>query len=198
MTYPKTAIPDAQIPLARDPSFQHLLDTYASETNKVFAVWSSFRSEDLAFRPHAKSSTVSEIMQHQLLSERRFFAEFLGTPEVAAAEVMPSNRTPEAFAHRLVELAWPRLEFLAAQQTKWWHECVPFFDVERERIWVFWRRILHTAHHRTQLTVYERLLGHPVLPTYGPTADVTWEGADPTTTVEAAGRGWTSEGVRRP
>jgi hypothetical protein len=53
---------------------------------------------------------------------------------------------------------------------------------------IFWRRILHTAHHRTQLTVYLRLLNKPVPPTYGPTADITWQGADPTTTLEAAGR----------
>jgi len=33
-----------------------------------------------------------------------------------------------------------------------------------------------------------RLLGKPVPATYGPTADVKWQGADPTTTVEAAGR----------
>jgi hypothetical protein len=188
MTYPQTAITDAEVPLAKDARFQHLLDTYASETNKVFSIWRSFRNEDLSFRPHPKSSTVVEIMQHQLLSERRFFGEFLGTPEVAAAEVLPSSKTPESFALRLVELARPRLEFLAAQFMPWWYERVPFFDVERERIWVFWRRILHTSHHRTQLTVYERLLDHPVLPTYGPTADVTWEGADPTISVEAAAR----------
>lgn len=65
---------------------------------------------------------------------------------------------------------------------------MPFFNVERERIWVFWRRIPHTAHHRTQLTDYQRLLGSPVLPTYGPTADVTWLGADPPHTVEGASR----------
>jgi hypothetical protein len=67
-------------------------------------------------------------------------------------------------------------------------EVVPFFDVKRQRIWIFWRRVLHTAHHRSQLTVYLRLLGKKVPATYGPTADVTWEGADPTTTVDAAGR----------
>jgi uncharacterized damage-inducible protein DinB len=48
--------------------------------------------------------------------------------------------------------------------------------------------VLHTAHHRTQLTVYLRLLDRPVPPTYGPTADVTWAGADPTQTAAAAGR----------
>jgi uncharacterized damage-inducible protein DinB len=80
------------------------------------------------------------------------------------------------------------MQFLAEQDDSWWLARVPFFDVERERIWIFWRRILHTAHHRTQLTVYLRLLEKPVSPTYGPTADVTWEGADPTLTVDAAQR----------
>jgi uncharacterized damage-inducible protein DinB len=49
-------------------------------------------------------------------------------------------------------------------------------------------RVLHTAQHRTQLTIYLRLLGKDVPATYGPTADVTWEGADPTRTVQAASR----------
>ena len=64
----------------------------------------------------------------------------------------------------------------------------PFFGEPRQRVWIFWRRVLHTAHHRTQLSVYLRLLGREVPSTYGPTADVTWQGADPTTTVDAAGR----------
>ena len=37
MQYEYTAISEAQIPRAADPVFQHLLDTYASETNKVVA-----------------------------------------------------------------------------------------------------------------------------------------------------------------
>jgi uncharacterized damage-inducible protein DinB len=89
---------------------------------------------------------------------------------------------------RVTDLARTRLETLAARDQEWWLERVPFFDVERERIWIFWRRVLHTAHHRTQLTVYLRLLGKPVPSIYGPTADVNWAGADPTTTVDAAAR----------
>jgi hypothetical protein len=88
----------------------------------------------------------------------------------------------------MLELARPRLTFLATQNESWWLKRVPFFDVERERIWIFWRRVLHTAHHRTQLTLYLRLLGKPVPPTYGPTADFTWGGADPTQNVDAAMR----------
>jgi uncharacterized damage-inducible protein DinB len=182
------AISDSAIPRASEPIFQHMLNTYASETNKVCSVWLQFSIEDMPFHPHDRSSTVEEIMKHQLLSERRFFAEFLGLPEPAAPDILPKQTTPEAYNNRLVELALPRLNFIANKDQAWWLEQKPFFDVVRERIWIFWRRVLHTAHHRTQLTVYLRLLGRPVPSTYGPTADVTWEGADPTRTVEAASR----------
>jgi uncharacterized damage-inducible protein DinB len=188
MTYGRTAIPDQEVPRAVSPILQHLLDTYASETNKVISVWREFSAPDLSFRPHARSSNVLDIFRHQLLSERRFFGEFLGTPEPLPAQVLPIGQTAEDYATRMLELARPRLPFLARQPEAWWVEPVTFFDVRRERIWIFWRRVLHTAHHRTQLTVYLRLTGKKVPSTYGPTADVTWEGADPTLSVEAAGR----------
>jgi uncharacterized damage-inducible protein DinB len=48
--------------------------------------------------------------------------------------------------------------------------------------------VLHTAHHRTQLTVFRRMLDREVPAIYGPTADVSWIGADPTNSERAAGR----------
>ena len=188
MIYSFVSIPQSEIPAAANPLWQHAIDTYASETNKVASVWREFSSEQLAFRPHPRSSTAGDIMRHQLLSERRFFGEFLGTPEPSASDVLPREQTREAFTHRLVELASARLRFLATQTDAWWLETAPFFDVRRQRVWIFWRRLLHTAHHRTQLTVYLRLLEKPVVSTYGPTADLTWEGADPTLTVASAER----------
>ncbi len=188
MNYAHIAIPDSAVPRATQPVFQHLLVTYASETNKVISAWQGFAREDLSFRPHPRSSAVEEIMKHQLLSERRFFGEFLGLPEPPPGDVLPAENSPEAYARRMQELAERRLARLAPQTEAWWLERVKFFDVERERIWVFWRRVLHTAHHRTQLTVYLRMLNKPVPATYGPTADVTWSGADPTRSVDAAGR----------
>jgi hypothetical protein len=175
MHYSFTAIPENAIPRAQNPLFQHLLDTYASESNKVVSTWREFADADLDFRPHPRSSSVREIQTHQLLSERRFFGQFLGTPELP----------PES---PFTELVRSRLNFLALQPESWWLEVVPFFDVRRQRIWIFWRRLLHTAHHRTQLTVYLRLLNKTVPAIYGPTADVSWIGADPTNSVEAAGR----------
>ena len=117
-----------------------------------------------------------------------FFGEFLGVPEPPASEVLPQEVNVRACAGRLLELARPRLTFLALQTEPWWLARVSFFDVERERIWIFWRRVLHTAHHRAQLTGYLRMLNKPVPPVYGPTADATWIGADPTNTEDAARR----------
>jgi uncharacterized damage-inducible protein DinB len=188
MHYPDSAITDDLVPRAAAPAFQHALDTYASETNKVVSVWRGFADADLAYHPHERSSSVGAILKHQLLSERRFFGEFLGSPEPPAAEVVPEPLVVASAIGRLCELAVPRLAFLAGQPDAWWLTRVAFFDVERERAWIVWRRILHTAHHRTQLSVYLRLLGRSVPPTYGPTADASWDGADPTNTVAAAAR----------
>jgi len=160
--------------------FTHLVDTYRGETGKTATVWRTFTDPDLSWRPHARSSTVGEIMKHQLLSERRFFAEFLGSPEPPVSAILPDPAAVEAYTPRFMQLAEARLPWIAAQDQAAWLQRARFFDVERERIWIFWRRVLHSAHHRTQLTVYLRLLDRPVPSVYGPTADVTWSGADPT------------------
>jgi len=186
--YDNPAIAERDCPRAQNPLLQHVVDVYASEINKVVSVWRVFTDADLAFRPHERSMTVEAVFKHQLLSERRFFGEFLSFPEPAAGELMPPAATVDAYITRVSELARARLALLASRDQAWWLERVPFFDVERERIWIFWRRVLHTAHHRTQLTVYLRLLGKPVPAVYGPTADVSWTGADPTNTVAAASR----------
>jgi uncharacterized damage-inducible protein DinB len=188
MQYPWTAVPESAIPRAADPAFQHLLDTYVSETNKVASVWREFHDADLGFKIHPRFSSVGEILRHQLLSERRFFGEFLGAPEPAPNQVLPSELTVESALRRFIQLAVARLPFFAQQTAAWWMQVVPFFDVERQRVWIFWRRVLHTAHHRTQLTVVLKLLDRNVPSTYGPTADVTWTGADPTHSEAAAGR----------
>jgi len=186
--YSTTVIDAAAVPQAADPAYQHLIDVYVSEINKVASVWRLFDDTALDYRPHPKSMCVRDNFKHELLSGRRFFGEFLGLAEPAAASVVPAPITVEACVARLAELARARLAGLASQRQAWWEVPVTFFDVERTRVWVFWRRVLHTAHHRTQLTVYLRLLDRPVPPIYGPTADHSWSGADPTTTVEAAGR----------
>src|SRR5215475_2818330 len=135
MNYDYTAIPQERIP--RAPAlFQHALDTYAGETNKVVSVWRAFQDNDLTFLPHPRSSSVGEILKHQLLSERRFFAEFLGSPEPPGAEVLPAAATVETYIGRMVQLAAARLPWIASRQQSDWLRRVAFFDAERERIWI--------------------------------------------------------------
>src|SRR3954463_411625 len=185
---PFRPIDPADIPRAAEPANQHVVDVYASEVNKTASVWHAFDAATLDFKPHPKSTTVGGIFKHELLSGRRFFGEFLGLPEPDAAAIVPAPLTVDASVARLAELARARLPQLAQQPGSWWETSVTFFDVERTRVWIFWRRVLHTAHHRTQLAVYLRMLDRPVPPIYGPTADVTWTGADPTATIDAARR----------
>jgi uncharacterized damage-inducible protein DinB len=190
MQYSRAFIAEHDVPRAVKPIFQHLLDIYASETNKVAAVWSELRDDQLDFRLHRRSSSVRQILTHQILSERRFFAEFIGLTEPPVDSLLPPGDAPpvKAYIDRLIALARSRLAPLAGGDEAFWLTEVPFFDVRRQRIWVFWRRLLHTAHHRAQVGDCLRLLEDKVPATYGPTADVSWSGADPTTTPEAARR----------
>jgi hypothetical protein len=51
MRYEYVAIPDAEVPPARDSLFQHLVTTYASETNKTACVWRAVPDDLLDYRP---------------------------------------------------------------------------------------------------------------------------------------------------
>jgi len=160
-----------------------ITDVYESEIQKTASVWRSFDDGVLGYRPHPKSMTVGDVLKHELLSARRFFGDFLGLPEPDAAAVVPNPMAVDAAVSRLLELAHARMPHLAGASTPWWDEVVPFFDVQRPREWIFWRRVLHSAHHRTQLTVYLRLLDRPVPSIYGPTADISWSGSSPTVSI---------------
>ena len=61
MSSSSSAISGGEVPRAVQPVFQHLLDTYASETSKVISVWSQFSGDDLSFRPGVRSSSVLDI-----------------------------------------------------------------------------------------------------------------------------------------
>lgn len=193
MHYDFTAIPESEIPRAVEPAYQHILDTYVSEANKTAGMWKAVPDDRLEFRPHEKTNTIRAILAHQIVSERRFFAQFVGTEEPPVEGLLPAGETPPAGAYieKYVEHVRLRLPQLARGTSAWWMESRPFFGgLQRERIWIFWRRVLHTCHHRTQVQGWLRLAGHePVPAIYGPSGDVTWDEADPTYSLDAARRG---------
>lgn len=192
MTYDFIAIPDDEIPHAADPAFEHLLVTYASETNKTVSVWRAVPDNLLDFKPHEMTNSIRTIMVHQILSERRFFAQFVGTEEPEVEALLPAGESPpvQHFIDKYLWLARLRLPQFAQANAAWWLEEVPFFGgLRRQRIWVFWRRVLHTCHHRTQVQTWLRLAGQHVPAIYGPSGDETWSEADPTYSIDAAKRG---------
>ncbi len=191
MQYEFVAIPDDEVPQATNRLFQHLVTTYASETNKTASMWRAVPEGFLDFRPHEKTNTIRTIMVHQILSERRFFAQFVGTQEPPVEGLLPADEKPpvQAYIEKYVRLAKQRLLPLAIATEQWWLTPMPFFGgLQRERIWIFWRRVLHTCHHRTQVQTWLRLAGQHVPAIYGPSGDVKWSEADPTYSVEAAKR----------
>jgi uncharacterized damage-inducible protein DinB len=192
MQYDFIAIPNEEVPRSRDPIFQHLVDTYASETNKTASMWQAVPDELLDYKPHEKVNSIRVIFTHQILSERRFFHQFVGTEEPPVEQLLPPGERPLAqeYRERYVSLAKQRLPQLASATSEWWMEERPFFGgLKRQRIWTFWRRVLHTCHHRTQVQTWLRLAGGHVPAIYGPSGDVTWEEADPTYSADAANRG---------
>ncbi|WP_406696279.1 DinB family protein [Singulisphaera sp. Ch08] len=193
MHYEFVAIPEVDAPVAADPVFQHLITTYVSETNKTVGVWRAIPDDLLEFKPHVKVNTIRAILIHQVLSERRFFAQFVGTEEPPVNDLLPPGDSPTvtAYIDKYVGLAKARLPQFAAASAGWWLEERPFFGgLMRQRIWTFWRRVLHTCHHRTQVQTWLRMANAPLTPAiYGPSGDVSWDEADPTYSLEAADRG---------
>ena len=121
MQYEWTAIPDAEVPAAAEPVWQHLVTTYAGETNKTASLWTAVPDEKLDFRPHDKVNTIRTILVHQLLSERRFFAHFVGTAEPPAEELLPAGERPgtAAYVEEYVGLCRWRLPQFAEKRTGW-------------------------------------------------------------------------------
>lgn len=182
MDYQFVAIPETELIPAADPSLQHIGQTYVSETNKTASIWKAVTDDLLDFSPHKETNSIRTIFEHQLLSERRFFFEFVGLTEPPVAELLPPGKSPnvEDYIERYVDLAKRRLPQLAEHPWSWWLTEQEFFGFQRQRIWTFWRRVLHTCHHRTQIQSWLRLAGAHVPAIYGPSGDVTWDGATPT------------------
>jgi len=99
MRYDYIAIADAEIPVAVEPVFQHLVTTYVSESNKTARVWKAVPDDCLDFKSHDQTNTIRTISQHQLLSERRFFAQFVGIHEPPVEELLPPGVKPGARAY---------------------------------------------------------------------------------------------------
>jgi uncharacterized damage-inducible protein DinB len=152
--------------------YDFLVETYETERVKVLSVWSEFRDEDLAFRPHAadpRGRSVREQMVHQCVSEDLWFRTMLAID--VAAPPLPQPESRIEFIRRYAEDSGKRLAELRGKENSWWEAEARFFDVMKAHAWIVTRRLTHTAHHRGQQMAMLRMLGRSLHSNYGPTAD---------------------------
>jgi len=149
-------------------TYAFLVDTYETEILKILTIWESFPEETVDYRPHPKSRSVLEQMEHQVQSEGRWMKMMLG---IDTGDPNPAQRTKQGFIEKYKADATKRLDILRAKPDEWWRETTQFFDVTRSKAWVMTRRMTHSSHHRGQLIVHLRQVGQLVPSVYGPTAD---------------------------
>src|SRR6056297_2080197 len=106
MHYDFIAIPDCDIPPIHAPEYGYLIHTYVSESNKTASMWKAIPEPHLDFTPHPKTNSIRTILKHQLLSESRFFREFVGTAEVDIAPLVPPDHasSPAAYLDSYIHL----------------------------------------------------------------------------------------------
>ena len=152
--------------------YAFLIDTYATEIEKVLSVWSMVQDRHLTTRlrpddPRARN--LLEHMVHQCASEDGWFASMFAIR--VTDQPGPSRETRADFIRHYADCASRRLAALRACDDAWWETVVPFFAVPRPRTWIMVRRIAHSAHHRGQQTMLLRSFGCALHSTYGPSAD---------------------------
>ena len=151
------------------PRFDFLVESYRTEREKTLGVWSQVPDAEMGFRPDPRARSPLEHMVHQCLSEEAWMANMLGI--TVSRPALPATETRLEFLRRYAECSAERLAQLGAKPDDWFEAPTAFFDVTRSRAWVLVRRMMHSAHHRGQLTAYLRFWGRALYSTYGPTAD---------------------------
>jgi len=162
---------------------ENLLTDFNTESEYTRALLKAVPEEHLEWRPHEKSMTLGALAghiaeapawTHSMLTERFDMteAEREGYKPFVATSVdeLLATRETNAVAFN-TDLKGRDDDFMNAIWTMsaGGHEIMSLPRHAAIRTII----IRHISHHRGQLTVYLRLLGVPVPPTYGPTADVT-------------------------
>jgi uncharacterized damage-inducible protein DinB len=149
--------------------YDFLIETYRTERLKTLSVWSQVPDDRMSFRPEPRARTPHEQMVHQCVSEDTWMRNMLGIG--VSLPALPAEESRRSFLEHHAAASGERLAQLQQKPETWFEEETTFFDVKRTRAWVLTRRLMHSAHHRGQLTSYLRLWGQPLYSTYGPSAD---------------------------
>ncbi|HTG15190.1 MAG TPA: damage-inducible protein DinB, partial [Blastocatellia bacterium] len=102
-----------------DGAYSFLLDTYETEILKTTGLWRVFPHSAIDYRPHPKSRSVIEQMEHQVQSEGRWMKSMLG---IDTGDFNPAERSKQAFVEKYKTDADRRLEIMRGKSEDWWRE----------------------------------------------------------------------------
>jgi uncharacterized damage-inducible protein DinB len=160
------------------PLGQALITDFTSESSNTRKVLEAVPEDRFDWKPHEKSMSLGRLAGH--IAELPSIVHGVMEPQLdfaagAYKPFVPANRADllkvfEQHASRFEPAVAPRDDdFLSATWTLRYGEKVLMSLPRHAAIRSI--AIHHVIHHRGQMTVYLRLLGVPVPPTYGPTAD---------------------------
>jgi len=156
-----------------------LLPEYDREMAQTRRLLERLPEDRLSWKPHESSRTLGGLATHIAGLPRWAVAVFdnpvfdldaagLQTPELPSRQAIVELFDRQAAAARRALAARTDAEYLARWTLRQDGENV--FTLPRAGI-IRAMVLNHLVHHRGQLTVYLRMLGVPLLPLYGPTAD---------------------------
>jgi uncharacterized damage-inducible protein DinB len=156
----------------------HLGDV-ANELNRTRSLLAALPAEHFGWRPHAKSWTLGELATH-VAGVVGWQLGILRAPDYDLATVPPRStglEGPDAVLARFDPVAEEVRKLLADPEDIDWTATWTLRN--GDEVYMAMPRAVafrslgmnHLVHHRAQLTVYLRLLDHPVPGLYGPSAD---------------------------
>jgi uncharacterized damage-inducible protein DinB len=161
---------------------QSLLPEFDAEMTATRTVLERVPEDKLEWRPHEKSMPLGHLAHHIARLPQWGSMTFkrteidLASPEAKDWRPDPPKTRAEILRFFDTNMAEARQALMSASDADF---DVPwtlrmgdqkFFTIPRSAVY---RKMVmsHSIHHRAQLTVYFRLVGVPVPPLYGPTAD---------------------------
>jgi uncharacterized damage-inducible protein DinB len=157
-----------------------LVADFHEEAENTRKVLSAVPDDHLDWKPHAKSMSLGRLAGH--IAETPGWAPSLMEDELDFAKAagdwkpfLPANRSEllarfESEAGAFQKLVASKQDDFLKRTWTMRHGSQVLWQTSRHNA-LRSTAIHHIVHHRGQLTVYLRLLGVPVPPTYGPTAD---------------------------
>jgi uncharacterized damage-inducible protein DinB len=168
---------ETQMTATAVPAAAQLITELRYEAEKTRTILARVPEDRLDWRPHPKSMSLGQLTLHIA----RLPLGIAKLAEERIVEVPTVPLTEATSGAQLLETLDHGVEYAAARLAEWGEEGLsaewaltaggePIMRMPRGDLL---RALMfnHVYHHRGQLTVYLRLLGVPVPPMYGPTAD---------------------------